>query len=182
MDRKYFDEGLKHICSHFTKPHPAKVIDSIWEEVKDFPNHAINATSKRVEQEFHPVQLVAIGKIKDIIIIEGKKILSKEAAEREREAEEAKRQRGEHQRDSTNYIEKLKADSEYAKERIDLLKLIITPEHDPEEVLKRIAGLAKKHPEVMVDEKGKKDSWQEVFESVFHRYHKAGWRPEEVAA
>lgn len=113
MDRKYFDEGLKHICAHFTKPHPAKVISSIWEEVKDYPNYAINATSKRVEQEYHPGQLVAIGKIKDMIIIEGKKILGKEAVEREREAEEAKRQRGEHQRNNTNHLEELKMQGEY---------------------------------------------------------------------
>lgn len=181
MDRKYFDEGMNHICSHFAKPHPGKVINSIWDEVKDFSNHAINAASKRVEQEFHPGQLVSIGKIKDIIIIEGKKILGKEALEREREAEEAKRQRGEHRRDNTNYVDRLKADSEFAKERIDLLKLVITPDHDPGEVLKRVAALAKKHPEVTKDEHGREESWEATFKSLHKMYMARGWKAKEAA-
>lgn len=90
MRREMFDEGMAMISRMFRKPLKADNIAAIWDDVKDEPDSAMTKTFYRVEIDFHPDALVPVGKIRDVIKSEGKKIREKEAVEREQEARRVK--------------------------------------------------------------------------------------------
>lgn len=90
MKPEYFSDAMDMINSMFRRGYDAKAAASIWDAVRDEPDAAMVRAVKRIEMEFHPDQLVAPGKIRDIILQEGRKIRDREAEGRQREADRLK--------------------------------------------------------------------------------------------
>ncbi len=157
MDRRYFDEGMGCISRYFAKPYKVENINAIWPDVRDYPNEAMNAAHKRVEVEYHASQLVAIGKIKDLIIIEGRKIQGKEAVEREQEAERQKRE--------YRTLGQVQGLSEYEKDCLAAVRTMMDPDIDEIPKLTAIIHLERKYP-------GK--GWREKYNLVFKDWHRQG--------
>ena len=85
MERNFYNEAMAKISGHFRKPYRDCDIDAIWPVVQDLPAGSLVKTYQRVTTDYHPDALTPIGKIRDIIVQEGRKILEQASIERENE-------------------------------------------------------------------------------------------------
>lgn len=164
MTENYYQQAMGMISTYFAKPYRSDNIKAIWPEVKDMPEQAMNLAYKRVQQEFHHAALIPINRIKEIILQEGKRILTKQAEDREREAAEKKAQeRG---------LNEVQPISSYDRECLKVVRAQMS-DLEPQEKLKLIAALDKKYPN---------RGWKEVFMDVFKQMHKHGLIKADEAA
>jgi hypothetical protein len=138
MRQQDFIDAMRIISKMFRRGYTDEQAAKIWPAIKDEPNAAIHAAVMKVETDFHPDMLVPIGKIRDIILQEGKHIREEQVQEREREAQ---RMKAEEKRTLYDYRPK----GEFEKDAFECM-IFCAGDAKPDEKLKRIAEMARKYP------------------------------------